>query len=91
MTNKNIPLERALMQLADIQAYVESLDNVEDHSMRSMQSSIRSLRALVKFNGGHPMYDAVKTFFDEHTVDYSITDCGDFYVPTMESDDEPSI
>jgi len=61
----NIPLERALMQLADIQAYVESLDNVEDHAMRSMEASIRSLRALVKFNGGHPMYDSVKQYYKE--------------------------
>ena len=69
MTNKNIPLERALMQLADIQAYVESLDSAEDHAMRSMQSSIRSLRALVKFNGGHPMYDRVKQYYKEQDND----------------------
>ena len=48
MTN-NIPLERALMQLADIQAYVESLEGtefMEDHRLRNMVSSIRSLRAV---------------------------------------------
>ena len=88
MTNKNIPLERALMQLADIQAYVESLDSVEDHTMRNMQSSIRSLRALVKFNGGHPMYDTVKQYYREHTVDFSTTDCGDICVPTVENDND---
>ena len=67
----NIPLERALMQLEDIQAYVESLD-AEDHAMRSMHASIRSLRALVKFNGGHPMYDSVKQYYREQGDESSI-------------------
>lgn len=90
-TNIPIPLQRTLMQLDEIREYVESLEGVDDDAMRSMQSSIRSLRAQVKYNGGHPMYDPVKKFFAEHTVDYSTTGCGDFYVPIVESSDESSI
>ena len=71
MTNMPIELQRTLMQLEDIQAYVESLD-AEDHAMRSMHSSIRSLRALVKYNGGDPKYDSVKQYFKERGNESSI-------------------
>lgn len=73
MTN-NIPLERALMQLADIQAYVESLEGtefMEDHRLRNMVSSIRSLRAQCKWVGGHPMYDSVKQHFAQDNAPFS--------------------
>jgi len=64
-TNVPVQLQRTLMQLDEIREYVESLEGVDDDAMRSMHSSIRSLRAQVKYNGGHPMYDSVKQYYRE--------------------------
>lgn len=75
MTN-NIPvqLQRTLMQLDDIQAYVESLEGtqfMEDHRLRDMVSKVRCLRAQCKWVGGHPMYDSVKQHFAQDNAPFS--------------------
>jgi len=73
-TNVPVQLQRTLMQLDEIQAYVESLGGtefMEDHRLRNMVSSIRSLRAQCKWVGGHPMYDSVKQHFAEDNAPFS--------------------
>ena len=71
----NIPvqLQRTLMQLDEIQAYVESLEGtqfMEDHRLRDMVSKVRCLRAQCKWVGGHPMYDSVKQHFAQDNAPF---------------------
>jgi hypothetical protein len=75
MTN-NIPiqLQRTLMQLDEIQAYVESLAGtqfMEDHRLRNMKILVGDLRAQCKWVGGHPMYDSVKQHFAQDNAPFS--------------------
>jgi len=74
MINKNIAHERVMMQLADIQTYVESIEDM----LRDTRKSIVQDLDLI----------ATELMRHEYTVDFSTTDCGDIYVPTMEQDDE---
>jgi len=73
MTNKNIAYERVMMQLGDIQTYVESIEDM----LRDTRKSIVQDLDLI----------ATELMRHEYTVDFSTTDC-DIYVPTVESDDE---
>jgi len=71
----NIPvqLQRTLMQLDEIQAYVESLEGtqfMEDDRLRDMVSKVRCLRAQCKWVGGHPMYDSVKQHFAQDNAPF---------------------
>lgn len=75
MNKMPIELQRILMQLDDIQDYIESFEGTEfmdDTRLRNMVSSVCSLRAQCKWVGGHPKYDPVKQYFKEHGNESSI-------------------
>jgi len=73
-TNMPVQLQRTLMQLDEIQTYVESLEGtqfMEEHRLRDMVSKVRCLRAQCKWVGGHPMYDSVKQHFAQDNAPFS--------------------
>ena len=74
MTNKNIAYERTMQQIGAIQTYVES---IEDMLRETRKSIVQDLDLI-----------ATELMRHEYSVDFSTTDCGDIYVPTMEQDDE---
>jgi hypothetical protein len=85
MTNKNIAYERAMQQIGDIQTYVESIDNMPRELIKSIVQDLDIIASEVEYS--EAFNDVIQDVKDM-TVDFSTTDCGDIYVPTVENDDE---
>ena len=85
MTNKNIAYERVMMQIGDIQTYVESIDNMPRELIKSIVQDLDIIASEVEYS--EAFNDVIQDVKDM-TVDFSTTDIGDIYVPTVEQDDE---
>ena len=85
MTNKNIAYERVMMQIGDIQTYVESIENMPRELIKGIVQDLDIIASEVEYS--EAFNDVIQDVKDM-TVDFSTTDSGDIYVPTVESGDE---
>ena len=102
MTN-NIPMQRALMQVRELQAYVQSVDSMPELLADGLLQDLDFISSEIEYYNGEvtpkpepfPSKSTVLfDFFEEYANDYTrlvdITsdNLGDMFVPTMENSDE---
>lgn len=102
MTN-NIPMQRALMQVRELQAYVQSVDSMPELLADGLLQDLDFISSEIEYYNGDvepkPEPEPSKSkmlfdFFEEYANDYTrLVDIAsdkldDMFVPTMEKDND---
>lgn len=102
MTN-NIPMQRALMQVRELQAYVQSVDSMPESLADGLLQDLDFISSEIEYYNGEVtpkpeplpckskmLFDFFEEFADDYTrlVDIRSDKLDDMFVPTMEKSDD---